>query len=59
MTARIRTGNCTRVVIPINRLITTRIREIATPKTNEPIMSPRIIAENVTGQDMSLSSVLA
>jgi hypothetical protein len=46
-------------LIPIAKEITRGMREIATPKAKEARTSPRTIVGNVTGQDISLSRVLA
>ena len=45
--------------IPKTKPIITGIREIKEPKTKDASMSPRTIVGIVTGQDISLSNVLA
>lgn len=47
------------MAIPRAKPIITGIREIKVPKTKEARMSPRTIVGMVTGQDISLSNVLA
>ena len=48
-----------KMLTPANKPTTTGMKEIRTPKVKEASISPRMIVEMVTGQDMSLSSVLA
>ena len=47
------------MAIPRANPIITGISEIKTPKIKEASMSPRMMVGMVTGQDISLSSVLA